>query len=126
MIFPNPISLVPYFSVAHVSIEIRQPFASLNPHHLSLFPLPLFLWSFAMVQLKQITRNATFAWSPARGVPLIASGTIAGAVDASFSQDSELEVWDLDLDNTDTSAFELKPTAKVSTERKSKSLVLVR
>ena len=77
-----------------------------------------------MVQLKQITRNATFAWSPARGAPLIASGTIAGAVDASFSQDSELEIWDLDLDNTDTSAFELKPTAKISTERKSKPLVL--
>ena len=79
-----------------------------------------------MVQLKQITRNATFAWSPARGAPLIASGTIAGAVDASFSQDSELEIWDLDLDNTDTSAFELKPTAKISTERKSKPPVLVR
>jgi protein transport protein SEC31 len=71
-----------------------------------------------MVQLKQITRNATFAWAPAEGKPLIASGTIAGAVDASFSQDSELEIWDLDLDNADTSAFELKPTAKVSTERK--------
>lgn len=71
-----------------------------------------------MVQLKQITRNATFAWSPARGKPLIASGTIAGAVDASFSQNSELEIWDLDLDNTDTTAFELQPTAKVSTERK--------
>lgn len=72
----------------------------------------------AMVQLKQITRNATFAWAPAEGKPLIASGTIAGAVDASFSQDSELEIWDLNLDNSDTSAFELKPTAKVSTERK--------
>lgn len=71
-----------------------------------------------MVQLKQITRNATFAWSPAKGAPLIASGTIAGAVDASFSQDSELEIWNLDLDNTDTSAFDLKPTAKISTERK--------
>jgi protein transport protein SEC31 len=71
-----------------------------------------------MVQLKQITRNATFAWSPAKGAPLIASGTIAGAVDANFSQDSELEIWDLNLDNTDTSAFELKPTAKISTERK--------
>lgn len=71
-----------------------------------------------MVQLKQITRNATFAWAPAEGNPLIASGTIAGAVDASFSQDSELEIWDLDLDNSDTSAFELKPTAKISTERK--------
>lgn len=71
-----------------------------------------------MVQLKQITRNATFAWSPAKGTPLIASGTIAGAVDASFSQDSELEIWDLDLNNTDASAFELKPIAHVSTERK--------
>ena len=72
-----------------------------------------------MVQLKQITRNATFTWSPAKGKPLIASGTIAGAVDASFSQDSELEIWDLDLDKTDPSAFELRPTARVSVERKS-------
>lgn len=71
-----------------------------------------------MVQLKQITRNATFSWSPASGKPLIASGTIAGAVDASFSQDSELEIWDLNLDNTDTAAFELQPAAKVSTVRK--------
>jgi protein transport protein SEC31 len=71
-----------------------------------------------MVQLKQIARNATFAWSPANDKPLIASGTIAGAVDASFSQDSELEIWDLNLDNTDTTAFELQPSAKVSTERK--------
>ena len=74
-----------------------------------------------MVQLKQITRNATFAWSPARGKPLIASGTIAGAVDASFSQDSELEIWDLDLDNSGASAFELQTCAKVSTERKYRS-----
>jgi protein transport protein SEC31 len=72
-----------------------------------------------MVQLKQITRNATFAWSPARGKPLVATGTIAGAVDANFSQDSELEIWDLDLDNTDTNAFELiQPIAKITTERK--------
>ena len=79
-----------------------------------------------MVQLKQITRNATFAWSPARGAPLIASGTIAGAVDASFSQDSELEIWDLDLDNTDTSAFELNQLLKFPRNRKSKPLALVR
>ena len=52
------------------------------------------------------------------GKPLIASGTIAGAVDASFSQDSELEIWDLDLDNADATAFELQPLATVSTERK--------
>jgi protein transport protein SEC31 len=71
-----------------------------------------------MVQLKQITRNAIFAWSPAKGKPLIVSGTIAGAVDASFSQDSELEIWDLGLDNTDNSSFELQPTAKITTERK--------
>jgi protein transport protein SEC31 len=72
-----------------------------------------------MVQLKQITRNATFAWSPPHLQPvLLASGTIAGAVDASFSQDSELELWDLDLDNTDPTHFDLKPSAKIATERK--------
>jgi protein transport protein SEC31 len=71
-----------------------------------------------MVQLKQITRTATFAWSPVGGKPLIASGTIAGAVDASFSQHSELEIWDLDLDNVDSAAFELQPLATLSVQRK--------
>jgi len=113
----------------HVAIEISRllschthpssvTFGRLRPSHHREY----LCWSLEkhkMGQLKQITRNATFAWSPARGKPFIASGTIAGAVDASFSQDSELEIWDLDLDNTDTNAFELiQPTAKITTERK--------
>lgn len=43
-----------------------------------------------------IPRTATFSWSPSALVseePLLATGTVAGALDASFSNDSLLELW---------------------------------
>ncbi|SJX65258.1 related to SEC31-component of the COPII coat of ER-golgi vesicles [Sporisorium reilianum f. sp. reilianum] len=43
-----------------------------------------------------INRTATFAWSPATyesDSPLIATGTVAGALDESFSNESVLELW---------------------------------
>ena len=42
---------------------------------------------------KEIHRTATFAWSPSLSIPLLASGTVAGALDESFSNDSQLEIW---------------------------------
>ncbi|KAG8998634.1 protein transport protein S31, partial [Tulasnella sp. 427] len=51
------------------------------------------------MKLKEIHRTSTFAWSPSEGLPLVASGTVSGALDASFSNDSQLEIWDLDLLN---------------------------
>lgn len=42
-----------------------------------------------------IDRSATFAWSPrAVGNPLLAAGTLAGALDESFSSESKLDIWD--------------------------------
>lgn len=45
------------------------------------------------MKLKEIHRTATFAWSPSLSVPLLASGTVAGALDESFSNESQLEIW---------------------------------
>ncbi|EJD05585.1 WD40 repeat-like protein [Fomitiporia mediterranea MF3/22] len=45
------------------------------------------------MKLKEIHRTATFAWSPLPEVPLLVSGTVAGALDESFSNDSQLEIW---------------------------------
>ncbi len=45
------------------------------------------------MKLKEIHRTSTFAWSPASAVPLLATGTVAGALDESFSNDSRLEIW---------------------------------
>ncbi|KAI5981661.1 hypothetical protein EDC04DRAFT_2848364 [Pisolithus marmoratus] len=42
---------------------------------------------------KEIHRTATFAWSPNACLPLIATGTVAGALDESFSNESQLEIW---------------------------------
>lgn len=47
----------------------------------------------ANMKLKEIHRTSTFAWSPAAALPLIATGTVAGALDASFSDESSLEIW---------------------------------
>ncbi|KAI0052035.1 hypothetical protein FA95DRAFT_1554003 [Auriscalpium vulgare] len=44
------------------------------------------------MKLKEIHRTSTFAWSPL-STPLLATGTVAGALDESFSNDSQLEIW---------------------------------
>jgi protein transport protein SEC31 len=68
-----------------------------------------------MVRLREIPRTATFAWFPGPGNPLVVTGTRAGAVDADFSDESKLEVWDLSLDNQQQ-GLELQPIATVTTE----------
>ncbi|KAF9057047.1 hypothetical protein BJ165DRAFT_1418148 [Panaeolus papilionaceus] len=45
------------------------------------------------MKLKQIHRTSTFAWSPYASIPLLATGTVAGALDESFSNESQLEIW---------------------------------
>ena len=47
----------------------------------------------ARMKLKEIHRTSTFAWSPAAYLPQLATGTVAGALDASFSDESRLEIW---------------------------------
>ncbi|KAK6457580.1 component of the COPII coat of ER-golgi vesicles [Scheffersomyces xylosifermentans] len=47
-----------------------------------------------MVKLSEIQRTSTFAWSHDT-LALLATGTVAGAVDANFNSSSSLEVWDI-------------------------------
>ncbi|KAF3197298.1 hypothetical protein TWF192_007333 [Orbilia oligospora] len=68
-----------------------------------------------MVNLR-IPRTATFAWSEDSSRPLLATGTVAGAVDADFSNATHLELWDLDLDSGVSEASELTPKATLSTD----------
>uniref|UniRef100_Q5S580 Protein transport protein SEC31 n=1 Tax=Ajellomyces capsulatus TaxID=5037 RepID=SEC31_AJECA len=68
-----------------------------------------------MVRLREIPRTAALAWSPGSASPYIATGTRAGAVDADFSNETDLELWDLALEQEGGSA-ELQPAAKLSTE----------
>lgn len=66
-----------------------------------------------MVRLREIQRTAAFAWSPSATEPWIASGTKSGAVDADFSNETCLELWDLALDEGNQ---ELQPKVTVPTE----------
>ncbi|KAL0260442.1 protein transport protein S31 [Diplodia seriata] len=66
-----------------------------------------------MVRLREIPRTATFAWSPGAAPPLLATGTRAGAVDADFSNETQLELWDLAL-NSSEQPVELQPAASIS------------
>lgn len=68
-----------------------------------------------MVRLREISRTAAFTWSPGAGKPLIVTGTRAGAVDADFSGDTKLELWDLDLDNQEQ-GLELQPLASIAAD----------
>ncbi|KAI9813331.1 MAG: protein transport protein S31 [Thelocarpon impressellum] len=68
-----------------------------------------------MVRLREIPRAAAFAWSPGSGLPLIATGTRAGAVDADFTTETQLELWDLGLGDVE-SGGELKPAASIDTD----------
>ncbi|KAH8552534.1 hypothetical protein BGW37DRAFT_289348 [Umbelopsis sp. PMI_123] len=66
-----------------------------------------------MPKLKEINRTATMAWfsSSHTHLPMIATGTVAGAMDASFSNDADLELFTVDLDSPE---LELQPSAKIS------------
>ncbi|KAJ6569435.1 hypothetical protein B0H19DRAFT_1135445 [Mycena capillaripes] len=57
------------------------------------------------MKLKEIHRTSTFAWSPSAELPLLATGTVAGALDESFSDESQLEIWAPDF--LDRNEFEL-------------------
>ena len=59
-----------------------------------------------------VPRTAAFSWSPQNynASPMIASGTVAGALDESFSSDSVLELWKLPMDGADSA-----PSVQAST-----------
>lgn len=69
-----------------------------------------------MVRIREIPRTATFSWSPGAQAPLLATGTRAGAVDFDFSNETNLELWDLGLNKTADTGSDLQPLVKVSTE----------
>ena len=64
---------------------------------------------------REVPRTAAFAWSPGSSRPFIATGTRAGAVDADFSSETQLELWDLALEDS-SSSTELQPAAQISTD----------
>ncbi|KAI1101914.1 hypothetical protein F4804DRAFT_283267 [Jackrogersella minutella] len=68
-----------------------------------------------MVRLREISRTAAFAWSPSAEKPLLVTGTRAGAVDADFSDETKLELWDLSLDNQEQ-GLELQPIASIAAD----------
>lgn len=68
-----------------------------------------------MVRLREIPRTAAFAWSPGAERPLLVTGTRAGAVDADFSDETTLEIWDLNLD-TPEQGLELQSVASISAD----------
>ena len=68
-----------------------------------------------MVGLRAIPRTATFAWSPEPSSPYLATGTKAGAVDEGFSDDTQLELWDLDLERV-LHNEDFQPSASISTD----------
>ena len=68
-----------------------------------------------MVGVREIPRTATFAWSPSTNAAFLATGTRAGAVDEGFSNDTQLELWDLKLDDGKQSP-DLQPVAQIDTD----------
>ena len=68
-----------------------------------------------MARLRYIQRTSAFAWSIGTDAPLIVTGTRAGAIDAEFSDETKLELWDLSLDNLEQ-GVELQPIASISTD----------
>ena len=61
----------------------------------------IFLSCLHLMKFKEIRRTSTFAWSPAASLPLLATGTVAGALDESFSNESQLEIWAPDFFDDD-------------------------
>lgn len=49
------------------------------------------------MKLKEIHRTSTFAWYPGSEATLLATGTVAGALDESFSNNGQLEIWSPDF-----------------------------
>lgn len=67
-----------------------------------------------MVRLRELPRTAAFAWSHT-SKPLLVTGTRAGAVDADFSDETKLELWDLKLDD-EQQGLELQPIASITAD----------
>ena len=67
-----------------------------------------------MLGFREVPRTAAFTWSPGPAPPFLATGTKAGAVDEGFSNDTQLELWDLHLSASQKG--ELEPAASIDTD----------
>ncbi|KAL9100222.1 MAG: hypothetical protein Q9163_004373 [Psora crenata] len=67
------------------------------------------------MRAREIPRTAAFTWSPAIYLPYLATGTKAGAVDEGFSNETQLEVWDLCSGLTGRET-QFTPAASISTD----------
>lgn len=68
-----------------------------------------------------IPRTAAFAWSPSSlptPEPYLATGTLAGALDENFSNESVIEIWQPDYRPQDQRTTPLKPIASTPTNAK--------
>lgn len=65
------------------------------------------------MKLKEINRTASVAWSPIQSCPAVCTGTMAGTLDESFSNTTELEIFKLDWANHEADS-ELKPSGVVT------------
>lgn len=78
------------------------------------------------MKLKEIERTSTFAWAPT-SQPLLATGTVAGALDASFTNQGQLEIWDLDLLDKSTTRIggpgQSGPAGTVTTSSRSANML---
>ena len=71
-----------------------------------------------MGRLREISRTAAFAWSEDVANPSMVSGTKAGALDADFSNDIKLELWDLELGRDNYLHQELQPVCSLVVDSK--------
>ncbi|KAN0064406.1 protein transport protein S31 [Thecaphora frezii] len=65
-----------------------------------------------------INRTATFTWSPSAlqsDSPWIATGTVAGALDESFSNESVLEIWQPNYSTSKSQQADAQPLGSVAT-----------
>lgn len=67
------------------------------------------------MRIRSIERTATIAWAPGQHTPLIATATAAGAYDATFKTNTELEIFDLNLnDSVGGSPSKLKLVGRIA------------
>lgn len=68
-----------------------------------------------MGRVRELPRTAAFAWCQSITNLSLATGTRAGAVDADFSSDTKLELWDLGVHDQNDDK-ELQPAGSLSTD----------
>ena len=78
-----------------------------------------------LMKFKEIRRTSTFAWSPAASLPLLATGTVAGALDESFSNESQLEIWAPDFFDDDEFQLGADPAKGLVTDTSRYEILIV-